>query len=73
MQQVHDGRKKTMKDEKADAPQIECLTVNVPIAGQMIGLGKSASYEAARRGDIPTIRIGGRLAVPLAKLKKMFE
>ena len=63
----------TMKDEKADAPKIECLTVNVPIAGQMIGLGKSASYEAARRGDIPTIRIGGRLVVPLAKLKKMFE
>ncbi len=43
----------------------------VPIAGKAYyGLGTSASYEAARRGEIPTIRIGRRLVVPLAAMEK---
>ena len=37
---------------------------NVPEAGAMIGLGRNGSYEAAKRGEIPTIRVGRRLKVP---------
>ena len=33
-------------------------TMTVPKAGEVLGIGRSAAYEAARRGDIPTIRIG---------------
>jgi hypothetical protein len=47
-------------------------TISVPQAGKCyFGLGKNASYEAARRGDIPTIRIGGRLRVPVVALERM--
>ena len=46
-------------------------TLTVPVAGSLIGLGRSASYEAAERGDIPTIRIGRRMLVPTAKLLDM--
>ncbi len=63
----------TMPCEEVDAPQIERLTTTVPKAGKILGIGTSASYEAARRGDIPTIRIGRRILVPIAKLKKMLE
>ena len=38
--------------------------LSVPEAGAMLGLGRNASYEAARRGDIPTIRIGKLIRVP---------
>ena len=31
----------------------------------MLGIGRAASYEAARRGDIPTLKIGRRIVVPL--------
>ena len=34
--------------------------VTVPEAGRILGIGRSASYEAARRGDLPVIRIGRR-------------
>ena len=62
-----------MKREPHSPPKIERLATTVPEAGKALGLGKSASYEAARRGDIPTVRIGKRLLVPLAALKRMLE
>ena len=36
-----------------------------------MGLGRYASYEAARRGDLPVIKIGRRLFVPLRAFEKM--
>jgi excisionase family DNA binding protein len=41
-------------------------TYSVPEAGKMANLGKNTSYEAARRGEIPTIKFGKLLRVPAA-------
>lgn len=49
----------------------ECPTLTVPEAGLILGLGKASAYEAASRGDIPTIRIGRRLVVPTAGLRRL--
>jgi hypothetical protein len=47
-------------------------TMSVPEAGDLyFGLSRNASYEAAKRGDIPTIRIGGRLFAVVAALDRM--
>lgn len=44
-------------------------TISVPDAGKLFfGLGRDASYEAAKTGDIPTIRVGGRILVPVVPL-----
>jgi hypothetical protein len=49
-------------------------TISVPEAGkQYFGLAKNASYEAAARGEIPVIKIGGRLRVPVCQLERMLE
>jgi hypothetical protein len=49
-------------------------TLPVPEAGRLyFGLGRNASYEAARRGDIPTIRIGRLLRVPVVALERKLE
>ena len=58
-----------MKREPRSPPHITRLTTSVPKAGSLIGLGKSSSYEAVRRGDIPAIRIGKRLLVVIAGLE----
>lgn len=48
--------------------------VSVPRGGAMLaGLERSASYAAAKRGELPTIRVGGRLVVPTAALRRMLE
>lgn len=49
-------------------------TLSVPAAGKkFFNLGRNASYDAARRGQIPTIRIGGRIFVPVAPLERMID
>ena len=49
-------------------------TLTVPEAGRLyFDLGRNASYEAAKRGDIPTIRIGRLLRVPVIALERMLE
>lgn len=44
------------------------LTITVPEAGRWLGLSRNSAYQAAARGEIPTLRIGGRLLVPVPKL-----
>jgi excisionase family DNA binding protein len=42
-----------------------------PETAKWMGLSKSSVYAAAERGDIPTIRVGRRLLVPTATLRRM--
>ena len=45
--------------------------VSVPEAGELLGLGRSAAYDAVTRGELPTLRFGRRLVVPTARLRQM--
>jgi hypothetical protein len=47
------------------------LVYDVPEAGAMLGLTRNGSYEAAKRGDLPTIKIGKLLKVPKIAFHKM--
>ena len=40
-------------------------------AAKELGISKGSAYEAARTGEIPTIRIGRRLIVPRVAFDKM--
>jgi excisionase family DNA binding protein len=46
-------------------------TYSVPEAGRRVGLGKNASYEAARRRELPTLRFGRKLRVPRIAFEQM--
>jgi Helix-turn-helix domain len=50
------------------------LTISVPEAGERyFGLCRNAAYEAARRGEIPTVKIGRLLRVPIRALERMLD
>jgi hypothetical protein len=50
------------------------LTLTVPEAGKKyFGLSRNGAYDAAARGDLPTIRIGRLLRVPVRALERMLE
>ena len=52
----------------------EPKTLTVPEAGKRhFDLGRNASYEAARRGDIPTIKIGRLLRVPVVQMERKLD
>jgi excisionase family DNA binding protein len=52
----------------------QCLTMTVPEAGaKYFGLRAGSAYAAAQRGEIPTIRIGRLLRVPVAAMDGLLE
>jgi len=50
---------------------MEKRTYTIPEAAKVLGIGRSAAYEAARTGQIPTIRIGKRILVPAVALDRL--
>lgn len=51
----------------------ERRTYTVEEAGRILGIGRNQAYEAARRGDLATIKIGKRLLVPKAFLDRLLN
>lgn len=46
-------------------------TLSVEQAATILGVGRSAAYQAAGTGDLPVIRLGRRVLVPVAQLRRM--
>lgn len=62
-------------DDVSDAPLIVDLksvvtraTITIEEAASLLGIGRTAAYDAARRGQLPTRRLGRRLFVPVPAL-----
>lgn len=56
-------RKRSVLEELATQ-----ATISVEQAAQILGLGRTAAYEAARRREFPTRRLGRRVVVPVPAL-----
>jgi excisionase family DNA binding protein len=44
------------------------ITLTVEETASLLGLGRTATYEAARRGQIPSRRLGRRVVIPVPAL-----
>ena len=44
------------------------ITLTVEEVASLLGLGRTATYEAARRGQLPSRRLGRRVVVPVPAL-----
>ncbi len=68
-------------NERPSAPEFVGLpdpnerpTLSVyPETARILHLSKASAYAAAERGEIPVIRIGRRLLVPTAALRRMLQ
>ena len=71
-------------NEKMEAPYDEggapnreadqlCEVISVEEAGRKLGIGRAAAYAHAKAGHIPIIRLGIRMLVPKAALKRLLE
>ena len=50
----------------------ESFTITVPEAGKRyFGISRNAAYAAAERGEIPTVRVGRLLRVPVRAMDEM--
>jgi excisionase family DNA binding protein len=59
--------------EEGDQPPARRLTLTVEEAAATLGISRASAYEAARRGDIPSIRIGKRILVPRSQLDRLLN
>ncbi len=48
-------------------------TYTVEEAAKILGIGRSAAYQAVGTGEIPAIRIGRRLLVPVQALEQLLS
>ena len=46
-------------------------TISVEEASRWLGISRNSAYEAVKRGEIPTIKIGRLLLVPVAPFERM--
>ena len=59
-----------MTKSTGDAP----MTMSVPEAGKKyFHLSRDSSYRAAERGEIPTIRVGRLLRVPVRAMERLLD
>jgi len=49
------------------------LTVSVAEAAHMLGISTWLYYERVKTGDVPFIKIGRRIRVPLVQLERFLE
>jgi len=48
-------------------------TITIEEAASQLGLSRNAAYDAAKRGDLPTIRMGRRLLVPRVAFEALLD
>lgn len=47
------------------------MTYTVPEVATLLGIGRNAAYEAAIRGDFPSLKFGNRIVVPKVAIDRM--
>lgn len=52
---------------------MDVLVLKIPEAARLLGVSSSTYYQAARRGEVPATRIGRRLVVSEAALRRFLE
>lgn len=58
---------------KSSESGVRPVAATYPIkeAAKLLGIGINQAYQAAAKGDIPSIRVGGRVLVPRTALNRL--
>jgi excisionase family DNA binding protein len=52
---------------------LEPLTVRIPVAVQLTGIGRSKIYELIKAGKLDTVKVGASTLITVASLKRLVE
>lgn len=52
---------------------MEKLAYNMKEVAEILGISKSLAYEMAKKGELPVIKMGTRILVPIKRLEEMFD
>jgi excisionase family DNA binding protein len=63
----------TTSGDAAVPNDLNAVTYRIEEAAKLLGIGRNTAYEAAKTGQLPTVRIGKRLLVPKVALEKLLS
>ena len=49
------------------------MTVRIPVAVQLTGIGRSKLYELIAAGDIETVKVGASTLITVASLRRLIQ
>ena len=67
------GMATTSKDQIPCPDPEDQATVTVDDAARIIGISRGSMYRAIDRGEIPIVRVGKRVLIPTATLRRMLH
>lgn len=69
-----------MRTIRSDLPRVETfpsslepITVRIPMAIKLTGIGRSKLYQLIRSGEIETVKIGSATLVKMTSLRRLAE
>jgi excisionase family DNA binding protein len=62
-----------MHNSSGDSTHLHALTLTIPQAAQLLGISVSKAYEAARAGELPTLRVGARVLISRRRLEELID
>ncbi len=62
-----------MQTANEETIRLLSLTLTIPQAAQLLGLSVSKAYEAARSGELPTVRVGTRVLISRRRLEELID
>lgn len=68
---MHNQRSKAAAPEPETVVRIEPLTVRIPVATKLTGIGRSKLYELIASGDVEVVKVGTATLVTMASLRKL--
>ena len=64
-------KKQQMRRPEYIIADLAPAAVSVREAARYLGISPGSAYRAARSGELPAVRIGGRIVVPLDRLRAL--
>jgi excisionase family DNA binding protein len=63
----------TMNVTTIDATEqlTECRTMSVSDAARVLGISRTTAYECVRTGDLPALKLGGRIVIPTQVIEEL--
>jgi excisionase family DNA binding protein len=62
-----------MSEKLKQTQQAAPLVITIPEAGRLLNMSPQSAYAAAKRGEIPTVRFGHLIRVPMRALERKLD
>lgn len=67
------GHEQPQSVAQQSQPLEERLTITVDEAAELLGVSRSTAYSLVRQGELPSLRLGRRIVVPVRRLLALLD